>query len=98
MQPTTEKLDQIASRVKALLEAYAALKIENEQLTDQNILLTDNLEQLRKEKQSLEFQLSEALGAQKAKKDQSTERERIYKELGLYIKEVDKCILMMGDI
>ncbi len=98
MQPTTEKLDQIAYRVKALLEAYAALKLENEQLTDQNILLTDNLEQLKKEKQSLEFQLSEALVADKAKKDQNAERDRIYKELGLYIKEIDKCILMMGDI
>ena len=98
MQDTAARLDQIAAKVKALLEAYATLKVENQQLTDQNKLLTDNLEQLKTDKRALELQLSEALMANKAVQDQGADKERIYKELGLYIKEIDKCILMMGDI
>jgi len=98
MQEVLDRLQQVEDKVKTLVVAYTALKTENEQLTDQNILLTDNLEQLKKERQSLEFQLAEALMASKVEKHKGAEQDKIYKELGQYIKEIDKCILMMGDI
>ena len=98
MQEIVEKLASIELRIKELADRYSLLKEENSKLQEENRVLINDLEQLRNDNKRLESQLTESLAAVKAGKRESEERSKLKKELGQYIKEIDKCILMMGDI
>ena len=98
MQGIVEQLDVIELKIKELGERYSALKKENHKLLQENKSLINNQEQLTKVKKQLESQLVEALSEVRVVQEVGDERSKINKELGQYIKEIDKCILMMGDI
>jgi len=98
MQGIVEQLGGIELKIKELGKRYAALKKENHKLLQENKLLINNQEQLTKVKKQLESQLVEALSEVRVVQEAGDERSKIDKELGQYIKEIDKCILMMGDI
>ncbi|RLD21768.1 MAG: hypothetical protein DRI69_03100 [Bacteroidetes bacterium] len=98
MQGIVEQLEGIELKIKELGKRYAALKQENHKLLQENKSLINNQEQLTKVKKRLESQLVEALAEVRVVQEVDDERSKINKELGQYIKEIDKCILMMGDI
>ena len=98
MQGIVEQLGGIELKIKELGKRYTALKKENHKLLQENKLLINNQEQLTKVKKQLESQLVEALSEVRVVQKADDERGKIKKELGQYIKEIDKCILMMGDI
>ncbi len=98
MQGIVEQLEVIELKIKDLGERYTALKKENHKLLQENKSLINNQEQLTKVKTQLESQLVEALSEVRVVQEVGDERSKINKELGQYIKEIDKCILMMGDI
>lgn len=98
MQGIVEQLEGIELKIKDLGERYSALKNENHKLLQENKSLINNQEQLTKVKKQLESQLVEALSEVRVVQEAGDERSKIDKELGQYIKEIDKCILMMGDI
>lgn len=98
MQGIVEQLEGIELKIKDLGERYSALKNENHKLLQENKSLINNQEQLTKVKKQLESQLVEALSEVRVVQEVGDERSKIDKELGQYIKEIDKCILMMGDI
>ena len=98
MQDVVEKLASIELRIKELAERHSLLKQENSKLQEENRVLINDLEQLRNDNKRLEAQLTESLAAVKVEKRDNEERKKLKKELGQYIKEIDKCILMMGDI
>jgi len=98
MQGIVEQLEGIELKIKQLGERYTTLKNENHKLLQENKSLINNQEQLTKVKKQLESQLVEALSEVRVVQEAGDERSKIDKELGQYIKEIDKCILMMGDI
>ena len=98
MREVVEQLGAIELKIKDLAEKFAQLKEENQKLTEENTQLINDLDQLKRSKIHLESQLAEALSAAKVSKGESDDRKRLKKELGQYIKEIDKCILMMGEI
>ena len=98
MQGIVEQLEGIELKIKELGERYTTLKNENHKLLQENKSLINNQEQLTKVKKQLESQLVEALSEVRVVQEAGDERSKIDKELGQYIKEIDKCILMMGDI
>ena len=98
MQGIVEQLEGIELKIKDLGERYSALKNENHKLLQENKSLINNQEQLTKVKKQLESQLVEALSEVRVVQEVGDERSKIDKELGQYIKEIDKCILMMGDV
>ncbi len=98
MQGIVEQLEGIELKIKDLGKRYTALKQENHKLLQENKTLINNQEQLTKVKKQLESQLVEALSEVRVVQEADDERGKIKKELGRYIKEIDKCILMMGDI
>ena len=98
MQGIVEQLEGIELKIKELGARYASLKKENHKLLQENKTLVNNQEQLTKVKKQLESQLVEALSEVRVVQEAGDERSKIKKELGQYIKEIDKCILMMGDI
>ena len=98
MQGIVEQLEGIELKIKELGERYSALKNENHKLLQENKSLINNQEQLTIVKKQLESQLVEALSEVRVVQEVGDERSKINKELGQYIKEIDKCILMMGDI
>lgn len=98
MQGIVEQLGDIELKIKDLGKRYSALQQENHKLLQENKSLINNQEQLTKVKKRLESQLVEALSEARVVQEVGDERSKINKELGQYIKEIDKCILMMGDI
>jgi cell division septum initiation protein DivIVA len=98
MQGIVEQLEGIELKIKELGKRYTALKQENHKLLQENKSLVNNPEQLTKVKKQLESQLVEALSEARVVQKAGDERSKINKELGQYIKEIDKCILLMGDI
>ena len=98
MRNVIEQLDAIELKIKDLAGKHDALRKENQKLKEENSVLENDLEQLKRSKQNLESQLTEALAAVKANKSDTEDRRKLKKELGQYIKEIDKCLLMMGDI
>jgi len=98
MQGIVEQLDGIELKIKDLGKRYTELKQENHKLLQENKSLINNQEQLTKVKKQLESQLVEALSEVRVVQKDGEERGKIKKELGQYIKEIDKCILMMADI
>ena len=98
MRELVEKFKAIELKVRDLAEKYAALKQENKRLEAENLVLNKDLDRLKEEKSQLEVQLSTAMVEASAGKKSDKERQKLKKELGQYIKEIDKCILMMGEL
>jgi len=98
MQELVDRLEAIELKVKDLAEKYSTLKGEKQRLESENKVLRNDLDRLNEGKNQLELQLTEALAKVKTGKNADKDRNKLKKELGLYIKEIDKCILMMGDI
>ncbi|MDX1476226.1 MAG: hypothetical protein R3301_00925 [Saprospiraceae bacterium] len=97
MQSVLQQLEVIELKIKDLASKYAALKEEKEQLKRLNSELQNDLDQIREEKVRLEQALSSALSDAKAVKDRKAQQARMQKELGQYIKEIDKCIALMQE-
>lgn len=98
MQVVLQQLADIELRIKDLADKYAALKEEKEKLVRINTELNNDLDQLKQEKKRLESALSSALGEVKKTRANNEQQTKMKKELGQYIKEIDKCIHLMQEI
>ena len=98
MRELVEKIEAIELKVRDLADKYARLKAEHVSLKEENRVLNKDLDRLKEEKNQLEVQLSTAIAEASAGKKSEKERVKLKKELGQYIKEIDKCILMMGEL
>ena len=98
MQELLQQLESIELRIKELASLNQALKHHNEELTIENIQLKKDLDQLQGDRKALDQTLVEALQQVKRTKSDDQERRKMKKELGQYIKEIDKCIQLMQDI
>ena len=83
------------TRVTDLLERHRATIAERNELQQKNIELINDLNQIREANAALELQLTTAMAKVKAG---GPESKKIKKEIGQYIKAIDKCILMMREI
>lgn len=98
MHEVLKKLGSVDVKVKKLLDQYQNAIQEKERLQKENIQLINDLNQSKEENAALEVQLTSALAKAQAAGENEQERQKIRKELGQYIKTIDKCILMMRDI
>ena len=97
MREVLNKLEIIEKQVNDLLERHRSLTDENSKLKKENIQLINDLNRLKEENAAFEVQLTTALADVKAGQSADAERKKIRKELGQYIKTIDKCILLMRD-
>ena len=97
MQGVLQQLEDIELKIKDLASKYAALKEEKDQLSKLNSDLKNDLDHIREEKIRLEKALTSALSDARAAKNKQEQRARMKKELGQYIKEIDKCIALMQE-
>ena len=98
MQELLQRLRDIELKIKTLGERYETLKQQNTQLKQENISLKQDLEQAAKEQSVLIRDMESAKSQIVQHKHLDDEKEAIRKQLGVYIREVDKCIGMMQEI
>ena len=98
MQNLLQKLKDIELKIKALGDRYEILKQQNKQLKQENISLKQDLDLLSQDHMNLVRELESAKS--QITQDGNTDKERKAKDklLGLYIREVDKCINLMQEI
>jgi FtsZ-binding cell division protein ZapB len=88
-----ERLETIEWKVQKLVQKMQLLKKENSQLIEENIRLTKEVDQYKKNKENLEAQFSktrEAIESTQAKG--SVDKKKLKEEIDHYINEIDKCI------
>lgn len=98
MQQTLQELKDIKLKIKDLAEQFSHLKSEKEKLIQENSVLKNDLDQLRGERDSLAAQLQAVGGGVHSGDEGDAVRRRVKKELGQYIKEIDKCLLLMQEV
>lgn len=98
MQDILQKLRDIELKIKTLGERYEMLKEQNKQLKQENISLKQDLDKVNQDRLALVRELESAKSHVEQHKQQDTERESTKKQLGMYIREVDKCISLMQEI
>jgi regulator of replication initiation timing len=97
MRQTLQELDDIKLKIKDLAEQFARIKSEKELLIQENLNLKKDLDQLRGEKDRLAADL-ESAGKGRDAGISDAGRKRMKKELGQYIKEIDKCLVLMQEV
>ncbi len=98
MQELVQRLRDIELKIKTLGERYETLKRQNKQLKQENISLKKDLEQVSQDHMALIREVESAKSHMRDHKDVQVERDAIKKSLGIYMREVDKCITLMQDI
>lgn len=94
MQPE-QQIQQIYQKLQQLLKRHAALQKDNEQLQSQlTSLKAENKQQL----QSIELLQQKVQVLQAAKGEMNEEEKKAFeKRLSQYIREIDRCIAMLGE-
>jgi CHASE3 domain sensor protein len=94
MQPE-QQIQQIYQKLQQLLKRHAALQKDNEQLLSQlTSLKAENKQQL----QSIELLQQKVQVLQAAKGEMNEEEKKAFeKRLSQYIREIDRCIAMLGE-
>jgi hypothetical protein len=98
MRVLLQKLRDIELKIKALGDRYEILKQQNKQLKQENISLKQDLDLLSQDRLTLIRDLESAksqIGQQGIGEEEKRNTDKL---LGLYIREVDKCINLMQEI
>ena len=98
MQPLLQKLRVIELKIKALGDRYEILKQQNKQLKQENISLKQDLDLLSQDRMTLVRELESAKSQIGQDGHGVQDKKATEKLLGLYIREVDKCINLMQEI
>jgi chromosome segregation ATPase len=98
MQPLLQKLRDIELKIKALGDRYEILKQQNKQLKQENISLKQDLDLLSQDRMTLVRELESAKSQIGQDGHSEKDKKATDKLLGLYIREVDKCINLMQEI
>lgn len=98
MQELLQKLRDIELKINTLGERYEILKQQNKELKQENISLKQDLDKISQDKESLIRELESAKSQVIQRRHMDAEQEFARKQLGVYIREVDKCISLMQDI
>ena len=99
MDQVLNQIERIKARVQQLGSRYQSALEKNKELIEINHSLKEILEQVSGEKERLESELRELLDAQKARQgdELSDYKKSFTKELDGYLKELDKCIELVGN-
>jgi cell division septum initiation protein DivIVA len=93
-----QKLRDIELKIKVLGDRYEILKQQNKQLRQENISLKQDLDLLSQDRMILVRELESAKSQMVHGKLSDKEKKAADKLLGMYIREVDKCINLMQEI
>jgi chromosome segregation ATPase len=95
MIPTVEHIARVGSKVAKLVKAYHAVMKENERLKTELEKKTEAEAKLKEQGRLLEQQLN-LLKASSGQLDEKAKKD-LQKQLNHYIKEIDRCISMLGE-
>lgn len=98
MQELLQKLRDIDLKINSLADDFEALKEQNTQLKQENISLKQDLDLLSQDRMVLNRELESAKSQKVQDVTNEKEKKATDKLLGLYIREVDKCIGLMQEI
>jgi ABC-type iron transport system FetAB ATPase subunit len=95
MEITETDIKRIHSKLQQVLQQYAVLKKENARLQHK----VQHLSSQQEQDQQLIYQLQQQVQLLKSAAGQMTESDKksFEKQLSKYIKEIDKCIAMLGE-
>jgi archaellum component FlaC len=95
MQLPEQQIQQIHQKLQQLLKRYAALRKEKEQLSARlSTLQSQNTQQA----QAIELLQQKVEVLQASKGEMSEEEKKAFeKRLSQYIREIDRCIAMLGE-
>ena len=94
MIPTAEHIARLTTRVARLVRDFKGLQQENEKLRSELQQRTAMVDSLREQVQSLEQQLH--LMRLSAGESDVQARKELEKKLNQYIREIDRCISLLG--
>jgi hypothetical protein len=95
MIPTAEHIARVGAKVARLIKAYRSVVKENERLKDELEKKTAAEIKLREQSKLMEQQLN-MLKATSGQLDEQAKKD-LQKQLNHYIKEIDRCITMLGE-
>lgn len=95
MIQTTEHIAKIGAKVARLIKAHQAVKGENERLKAELEKKSEAEATLKEQSRLLEQQLN-LLKASSGQLDEQAKKD-LQKQLNHYIKEIDRCIAMLGE-
>ena len=95
MIPTAEHIARIGAKLARLIKAYRSLTTENEKLKAELEKKTEAEARLKEQSRLLEQQLN-MLKASSGQLDEQAKKD-LQKQLNHYIKEIDRCISLLGE-
>lgn len=98
MHEVLQELDSIELKIKALADHVTQLKKDKEALREENRILKKDLDQVSGERHALAELLKEVQTRVSAVEGRDSREAKVKKELGQYIKEIDKCILLLQEV
>ena len=95
MIPTAEHIARVGSKVARLIKAYRSVLKENERLKAELEKKNEAEATLKEQSRLLEQQLN-LLKASSGQLDEKAKKD-LQKQLNLYIREIDRCISLLGE-
>jgi chromosome segregation ATPase len=95
MIPTAEHIARVGAKVARLIKAYRSVLKENERLKEELQKKTAAESKLREQSRIMEQQLN-MLKATSGQLDEQAKKD-LQKQLNHYIKEIDRCITLLGE-
>ena len=95
MIPTAEHIARVGAKVARLIKAYRSVLNENERLKEELQKKTAAENKLREQSRIMEQQLN-MLKATSGQLDEQAKKD-LQKQLNHYIKEIDRCITLLGE-
>lgn len=95
MQPKPEYITRIENKINQLIDRHAQLKKEHDTLHNEARSKDDLISALQKRVNELEVNLEKEKG--KEKEIKGTAKPELEKKINDYIKEIDRCIALLGE-
>jgi uncharacterized protein YgiM (DUF1202 family) len=95
MSTTEQHLKRIQDKLQQLLKQYAALHKENGKLKEELALAQEKV--LAQQKNSDELKQQVSILKLNAGEMSGTDKKEFEKRLNAYIKEIDRCIILLGE-
>ncbi len=95
MSAPSEHMDRVAAKAAKLVRAYLALQKDHEKLQQELERKSEAEQVMREQARQLEIQV-QLLKAASGNMD-DTGRKELQKQLNQYIREIDRCIALLGE-
>ena len=95
MGSTTEHIERVAAKAARLVKAYRTLEKDNERLRQELGKKSEAEQLLREQTRQLERQVQLLKAASGAMDEQG--KKELQKQLNHYIREIDRCISLLGE-